>query len=143
MKVENQTVSLGHDYETKKVASTCSTKGYIHSVCKRCGGVHHKELSLNPKVHEACRVEVIQHPEKQMGSRDTSFTGYVYVCTEEKYYCKGCGEYMYTSWQPPDSVRQSSYMRADECARVLESKGMTKAAEQILWLWNYYLEHNA
>ncbi len=102
--VREQFLKLGHDYETKKVASTCSTKGYVDQVCKRCGDTQHRELSLNSGNHQGVRDEITRIPYGQHSCRPE--LGIFAWETKESTYCAGCGKFLMSSHTVPNITKE-------------------------------------
>lgn len=134
--------SLGHSYSTvEKVDADCCTKAHEKKVCKRCGDVKEEEGSTNPNIHHGVRIELEWHPEIQVDDRNLATEGWGSIARIEKYYCTGCGEWINTTQNPPDSqykIPGEEYLRIiDSCSSISdEAKKLSHSR------YEYYLQHN-
>ena len=136
--------SLGHSYSVvEKVEANCCTKSYQKSICNRCGDLREVTGSTNSNVHTGCgvRIEREWQPEIQFDDRWLATEGWGSIAHKDTYYCAGCGEWINSTLNPPDSqykIPGEEYLKIiDSCSSISdEAKSLSHQR------YEYYLQHN-
>lgn len=134
----------GHDlYTVERKEATCGEEGYYVEKCRHEGCTYEKRHTLaKKKVHEGgITMKREWHPEIQVDDRNLATEGWGSIAHIDKYYCAGCGEWLNSTLNPPDSqykIPGEEYLRIiDSCSSISdEAKRLSHQR------YEYYLQHN-